>query len=178
MRGMHARLPRPARLRAGLAFAFFAAAGPGCAAIESLGVAAPRFEAADERGTELRLLAPSSGRPLGGAALRLWARIENPNGFGLRLTDVEGDLSIEDAGTLDVEFPLGLPLVAFQDTVVPLDVAIGFHDVPALARIARAAVGGDRLDYRLDGTFTVDAGRLGAPRFGPLTLLEGEMRVR
>ena len=150
----------------------------GCAALESLGIQALRFESADERGTELRLLDPSASRPLGGAAVRLWAHVENPNGFGLRLTEVTGDLSIADAGLLDVEFPLGLPLVAFQDTVIPLDVAIGFDDLPALGRVARAAVGGERLDYRLEGTFAVEAGVYGEPRFGPWTLLEGEIRIR
>jgi hypothetical protein len=154
------------------------AAAVGCAALEQLGIQALRFESADDRGTELRLFEPSAGRPLGGAALRLWAHVENPNGFGLRLTEVEGDLSIADAGVVDVEFPLGLPLVAFQDTIVPLDVSIGFDDLPAIGRIARAVVVGDRMDYRLDGTFAVEAGRYGAPRFGPLTLLEGEIRVR
>lgn len=150
----------------------------GCAALESLGILALRFESADDRGTELRLLEPAAGRPLGGAALRLWAHVENPNGFGLRLTEVAGDLSIADAGVLDVEFPLGLPLAAYQDTIVPLDVSIGFDDLPALGRVARAAIGSERLDYRLDGTFAVEAGRYGAPRFGPWTLLEGEIRVR
>ena len=150
----------------------------GCAALESLGIRPLRFESADERGTELRLLDPSADRPLGGAALRIWAYVENPNGFGLRLTEVAGDLSIAEAGVLDVEFPLGLPLVAFQDTVIPLDVSIGFDDLPALGRIARAAIGGKRLDYRLDGTFAVEAGAYGEPRFGPWTLLEGEIRVR
>jgi hypothetical protein len=150
----------------------------GCAALEQLGIQALRFESADDRGSELRLLEPSAGRPLGGAALRLWAHVQNPNGFGLRLTDVEGDLAIADAGVIDVDFPLGLPLVAFQDTVVPLDVSIGFDDLPALGRIARAAIAGERLDYRLDGTFGVAAGRYGEPRFGPWTLLEGEIRVR
>ncbi len=155
-----------------------AAVALACAALEALGIQALRFESADERGTELRLLDRSAGRPLGGAALRLWAHVENPNGFGLRLTEVAGDLSIAEAGVLDVEFPLGLPLVAFQDTVIPLDVSIGFDDLPALGRIARAAIGGERLDYRLDGTFAVEAGEYGAPRFGPWTLLEGEIRVR
>ncbi|HJU87658.1 MAG TPA: LEA type 2 family protein [Gemmatimonadota bacterium] len=150
----------------------------GCAGLERLGIQALRFESADDRGTELRLLEPSAGRPLGGAALRLWAHVQNPNGFGLRLTEVEGDLAIADAGVIEVEFPLGLPLVAFQDTVVPLDVSIGFDDLPALGRIARAAIGGERLDYRLDGTFAVAAGAYGEPRFGPWTLLEGEIRVR
>ncbi|MGH7566689.1 MAG: LEA type 2 family protein, partial [Gemmatimonadota bacterium] len=161
------RIARP-RSGGGLALAL-AIAATGCAALESLGILALRFESADDRGTELRVLGPSAGRPLGGAALRLWAHVENPNGFGLRLTEVAGDLSIADAGAIKVEFPLGLPLVAYQDTVVPLDVSIGFDDLPALGRIASAAIAGERLDYRLDGTFAVDAGRYGEPRFGPWT---------
>lgn len=150
----------------------------GCAALESLGIVAPRFETAEDRSAELRILGPAASRPLGGAALRLWAHVRNPNGFGLRLTDVEGDLHVADADVIEVEFPLGLPLVAFQDTVVPLDVSIGFDDLPSLGRIARAAIAGERLDYRLDGTFGVDAGRYGEPRFGPWTLLDGELTVR
>lgn len=150
----------------------------GCAALEALGILAPRFESAEGRSAELRVLGPGAERPLGGAALRLWAHVENPNGFGLRLTEVAGDLRVADADAIDVEFPLGLPLVAFQDTIVPLDVSIGFDDLPSLGRIARAAIVGERLDYRLDGTFAVDAGRYGQPRFGPWTLLEGELTVR
>lgn len=178
---MGAERPRDRVLRHGAARRIAVAlmiAVTGCAALESLGILALRFESADDRGTELRVLGPSAGRPLGGAALRLWAHVENPNGFGLRLTEVAGDLSIADAGAIDVEFPLGLPLVAFQDTVIPLDVSIGFDNLPALGRIAQAAFAGERLDYRLDGTFAVDAGRYGGPRFGPWTLLEGELRVR
>ena len=178
---MRERRPRAGHWNTGAAIAIAAIAGAmaaGCAALEQLGIQALRFESADDRGTELRLLEPSAGRPLGGAALRLWTHVENPNGFGLRLTEVAGDLSIADAGVIDVEFPLGLPLVAFQDTVIPLDVSIGFDDLPALGQIARAAIGGRGLDYRLDGTFAVEAGRYGEPRFGPWTLLEGEIRVR
>jgi hypothetical protein len=149
-----------------------------CAALQSLGILALRFESADDRSAELRVLGPSSGRPLGGATLRLWAHVENPNGFGLRLTEVTGELFVADAEAIDVEFPLGLPLVAYQDTVIPLDVSIGFDDLPSLGRIARAAIGGDPLDYRLDGTFAVEAGSYGQPRFGPWTLLSGELAVR
>ena len=150
----------------------------GCAALESLGIVAPRFETARGKSAELRLLGPAADRPLGGAALRLWAHVQNPNGFGLRLTDVQGDLRVADADVIDVELPLGLPLVAYQDTVIPLDISIGFDDLPSLGRVARAAINGERLDYRLDGTFGVDAGRYGEPRFGPWTLLDGELTVR
>lgn len=149
-----------------------------CAALELAGVRPLGFEEADDRTSRLRILGPSAERPVGGASFRLWARIDNPNGFGVTLTEVVGDLNLEDADAIEVRFPLGLPLVARQDTIVPLDVTIGFDDVPRLARsIGTFAVGGS-VDYALDGTFAVDAGRLGEPRFGPLTLLRGELRVR
>lgn len=148
-------------------------------ACATLGAILPlRIASADDRSSELRLLAPSADRPLGGAALRLWARIQNPNPIGLTLREIEGDLHVEDAEAIAVDFPLGLPLVAHQDTVVPLDVSIGFRDVPRLASVARAAIAGEPLEYRIDGTFGVDTGAGGAARFGPLTLLRGHLRVR
>lgn len=149
-----------------------------CASLGTLGIVPLRFSEPADRDPELRLLGPSVQQPVGGAAIRLWARIENPNGFGLRLSQVAGDLHIEDAEAIAVDFPLGLPLVAHQDTVIPLDVSIRFDNLPRLATLARAALTGNPLAYRMDGTFTVDAGSLGSPRFGPLTLLRGEIRVR
>jgi len=149
------------------------------AACATLGAVVPlRFSDPPDRSSELRLLAPSTGRPLGGAALRLWARVENPNGFGLTLTDLEGDLFVSDAEAIAVDFPLGLPMTAYQDTVIPLDVSIGFDDLPGLAGVARDAITGRPLPYRIDGRFGVAAGALGTVRFGPLTLLTGDLRVR
>lgn len=154
------------------------AAAAGCATLQSLGITPLRFSESTAHSSEFRLLGPSAGRPYGGAALRLWTRVENPNGFGLTLTDIAGDLFVEDAESIRVDFPLGLPLTARQDTVVPLDVSIGFDDLPRLGRIAQAAILGGSLDYRLDGRFGIDAGSYGQPRFGPLTIVEGELRVR
>jgi hypothetical protein len=142
------------------------------------GILPLRFSEAEDRDSELRLLGPSSSRPLGGAALRLWARVENPNAIGVTLTEIEGDLLISDAEAIAVDFPLGLPLVALQDTVIPLDVSIGFDDLPRLGGIARDALTGRPLPYQLDGRFGVAAGPLGDVRFGPLTILRGEFRVR
>jgi len=112
------------------------------------------------------------------------------DGFALRAADAPGELPLTGevaagAATLPTVAPgsvvrimTGAPIPPGADTVIPLDVSIGFDDLPSLARIARAAIGGDRLDYRLDGTFAVEAGGYGRPRFGPWTLLEGEIRVR
>lgn len=149
-----------------------------CATLGALGVQPLRWSSPSDRSSTLRFLAPSADYPLGGAALRIWARVENPNGFGLTLTRLTGSLHVADAGPIDVDFPLGLPLVARGDTVIPLDVAVRFDDLPALGRAARNAVEGRPLDYRLEGSFAVDAGSFGEPRFGPYTLLTGEIGVR
>ena len=115
---------------------------------------------------------------------RLWARIENPNAFGLTLSTLTGSLFLESgrsgdwprAATLDL--PLGLPLAARQQTEIPIDLSVSFSDLPELADIARHAISGSTVPYRLEGTIGVDAGSLGRPTFGPLTLLTGEMRIR
>jgi hypothetical protein len=150
----------------------------GCAGLAALGIVPLRISEPAGKSAELRLLGPALDRPLGGAAIRLWARVENPNTIGVTLTQVTGDLHIEDAEAIAVNFPLGLPMTANQDTIIPLDVTLKFDNLPRLARLARAAVSGGALPYRVDGSFGVDAGRLGTPRFGPMTLLQGELRVR
>ncbi len=170
---MHVKGPRVKTTLLNAALGLTACATIGLGPIQPLS-----FDESDERASELRVLPPSSRQPLGGAALRIWARVQNPNSFGLTLTEVAGELTLEDVGAIAVEFPLGLPMAAFQDTLIPLDVTLGFDDVPRLGSVARAAIFGESIDYRIDGTFTVDAGALGAPRFGPWTLLEGEVRVR
>lgn len=149
-----------------------------CAALSTLGIVPLRFSEPPGSEPELRILGPAADRPLGGAALRLYARIENPNQIGLTLRQVAGDLYIEDAEAIAVDFPLGLPLSAGQDTIIPLDVSLRFDRLPRLASLARTALTGNPLGYRLEGSFSVDAGNLGSPRFGPLTLLNGSIRVR
>ncbi len=170
------KTPRGTKRRAAIVLTLAALAG--CATLESLGVTPLRFDEADDRETRLRIVGPSADRPLGGASIRIWAEVENPNGFGLTLTELTGDLVVEESGAIEVDFPLGLPLAARQDTVIALDVTVGFDDLPDLGRAARAAIAGRPLAYRLDGSFGVDAGSWGRPRFGPMRLFSGEMRVR
>ena len=153
-------------------------ASMGCASLGALvGVRPPRFDSVPGRPAELRILGPSRSRPFGGAAVQLWARVENPNPFSLTLSTVSGRLLFEDAFAADVDLPLGLPLVSGEAQVIPLEISIGFDDVPRLARVLGDAGRGAPLGYRLEGTIGVDAGRLGQPTFGPLTLLEGDLRV-
>jgi len=150
-----------------------------CAELNKLGalVQPSRFEQAPGQRAEIRLLGPSSGRPLGGAGVRLWAKVSNPNAFGLTLGTLKGTLYLEDSRAADAEFPLGLALAAQQETVVPIDIAFSFSDLPGLGDAARRATNRQPLAYRLDGTIGVDAGPLGQPVFGPMTLLRGEAAV-
>jgi late embryogenesis abundant protein len=169
-------------MRRALVAALVAAAvsfSPGCAALEQLRafVQAPRFEEVPGQPAELRLLGPSGSLPLGGAGVRLWAKVTNPNAFGFTLDTLTGTLFLEETRSATADFPLGLPLGARAETVIPIDLAISFSDLPGLANVVRRAIGRQPLAYRLDGTIGVDAGRLGTPTFGPMTLLRGETGV-
>ncbi len=151
---------------------------PGCAALDQLRglVQPPRFEEAPGQPAEIRLLPPGSGLPVGGAGVRLWARVTNPNAFGFTLGTLRGTLYLEDSRSATADFPLGLPLTAGADTVIPIDLSISFSDLPGLANVIRRAAGREPIGYRFDGTIGVDAGRFGQPTFGPTTLLAGDIR--
>ncbi len=169
--------------RAALAvFVLSLAAGQtGCAALEGLRglVQPPQFSEADGQPAEIRLIGPGQGAgPLGGAAIRLYTRVRNPNPFGLTLRTLRGQLFLEGGRAAEADFPLGLPLSAGGDDVIPLDLRVSFADIPGLADAIRRAVSGQALGYRLDGTVGVDAGQWGTPSFGPMTLLTGDLRTR
>lgn len=152
----------------------------GCATLGPLAriVQPPRFRQADSRPAEIRLIAPSLRNPTGGAGVRIWLEVTNPNAFGFTLSTVNATLALQGTRAATGDFPLGLPLDAGQQSVVPLDLTFSFSDVPGLASVARQAATGGAIDYQLDGTVGVDAGRLGAPTFGPMPLTRGELRVR
>lgn len=138
---------------------------------------APSFRVDNAQQAQLRLLPPSMQRPTGGAAVRLYARVGNPNPVGLTLTRLIGSLSLGGREAADVSFPLGVPLQANGETVIPIDISIDFDDVPGLVDVARNALTGRPINYQLNGTVGVDAGLLGQPSFGPMRLLEGDLRV-
>lgn len=168
------------RMAAAAALASLVVMAAGCAELGGLGalIQPPRFEQDEAQPAEIRLVGPSLSRPLGGAAVRIWTKVANPNAFGFTLGTLKGNLFLEGARAADADFPLGLPLTARQETTIPLDLAISFSDLPGLADIIRRAAAGDPIAYRLDGTIGVDAGRLGHPVFGPMTLLRGDVRRR
>ena len=176
---MDGRAPKTIRIRLA-AVAVLAAAHLGCASLGGLGslVQAPRFSNVEGRDAEIVLRGPSRDYPLGGAAVRLHARVLNPNPFGLRLATLVGDLYLDGSRAAAVDFPLGISLVANDEAEIPIDLVVGFADVPRLAQVVGRALGGSHLDYRLDGRVGVDAGPLGRPTFGPMTILEGDVLVR
>ena len=165
-----------------LALAAVLGIGAALSACAALGLGnvlqAPRFSVAQGRSAELRLVGPSVQSPLGGAGVRLWAHVQNPNPFGLALSALEGALALEGTRAANVNFPLGVPLLASADTVIPLDITIRFSDLPGLTGLASKLLTQSSVNYQLDGTVTVDAGVLGQPRFGPSTLLRGDLVVR
>lgn len=152
----------------------------GCASLEGLRalIQPPRFEQASDRPSEIRLLPVQSGRIAGGATVRIWTDVTNPNPFGFTLSTVQATLLLDDIEAADADFPLGLPLQPRQTETIPFDLTVSFATVPRLANVIRQAASGGSLTYRLEGTIGVDAGRFGQPIFGPLTLVSGDLRAR
>ena len=151
----------------------------GCASLGPLAqiVHPPRFRQADNQPAEIRLIAPSLRNPTGGAGVRIWLEVTNPNAFGFTLSTVNATLALQGTRAASGDFPLGLPLRAGQSSVVPLDLSFNFSDVPNLASSVRRLATGGVIDYQLDGTVGVEAGRLGTPTFGPMPLTSGELRA-
>jgi len=94
------------RSHAARAVLAFALAGGGAAACATLGglaglIQPPRLATVPDRPAELRLLGAGTGLPLGGAGVRLWARVENPNPFGLTLSTLTGSLHLEGSSSGD-----------------------------------------------------------------------------
>ena len=150
----------------------------GCASLEGLRafIQPPRFEEAEGRSSEIRLTGPSTGTPSGGAAVRLWTKVSNPNGFGLTLGTLRGTLHLEGSRAATVDFPMGLPLQARGEAEVPIDIVVNFQDLPGLGQAITRAIARQPIEYELEGTIGVSAGAFGEPVFGPMTLLRGELR--
>lgn len=148
----------------------------GCASLDGLRafIQPPRFEQAGQR-SEIRLTGNSRGIP-GGATVRLWTTVTNPNSFGFTLGTLSGTLNLEGTRAATVDFPLGLPLRANETTDVPIDIVIDFRDLPALGQTISRAVARQPIAYELEGTIGVSAGRFGEPVFGPMTIVRGELR--
>ena len=150
-----------------------------CAGLTQLAqfVQPPRFDGAEGQPAEIRFLGPSASMPAGGAGVRIWLEVSNPNPFGFTLRTLATTLSLDGSRAATGDFPLGLPLAAGQESIVPVDLSISFRDLPGLATALRQFAIGGTIEYQLDGTVGVDAGRLGTPTFGPMRLTSGDLRV-
>jgi len=148
----------------------------GCGALAPLAqlIQPPRFEQGDQP-AEIRFVPPSPGHPTGGAGVTLWLRVTNPNPFGFTLATLDTTLLLDGQRAATGNFPLGLPLGAGQESVIPIDLTISFADLPGLANVVRQAAAGRAVGYQLDGTVGIDAGRFGRPVFGPMLLVRGEL---
>jgi LEA14-like dessication related protein len=144
----------------------------GCATLEGLRsfIQPPRFEQDRQQRSEIRLAGTS------GASVRIWTRVTNPNSFGLTLGTLRGTLFLEGARAATADFPLGLPLRAQGEAVVPLDVSIDFRDLPGLGQALSRALARQPVQYDLEGTIGVSAGALGEQVLGPMKFLRGELR--
>jgi hypothetical protein len=91
---------------------------------------------------------------------------------------LETTLLLDGSRAATGDFPLGLPLRAGEESVIPLDLSISFSDMAGLSNVVRNALGGQSVAYQLDGTIGIDAGALGQPTFGPLMLFRGELGAR
>lgn len=148
--------------------------------LESLGglIQPPRFTEAEDQPPEIRLVGPSADQPIGGAVVRIWTRVSNPNAFGFRLATLRTTLLLDGSRAATGDFPLGLPLGPREETTVPLDLSVSFSDLTGLSRIVRSAADGQAVPYQLDGTIGIDAGRFGQPTFGPMLLFRGDLSAR
>jgi len=150
----------------------------GCASVAptSSMVQAPRVHLAD-RPAELAV----SGDGMG--TVTAWARVKNPNGFPITLTKVHGLLYLSDRRVARLDVETKLELKAREETTVPFELPFGGKDEKkkdkeAGAAAAVAATSGTRVPYRFDGNLNVSVGDNLETAFGPLTLLEGQARVR
>jgi hypothetical protein len=150
-----------------------------CASLGSLSrlIQPLRFSEADNQPAEIRLVGPGAGGLLGGAVVRIWTRVSNPNPFGLRLSTLDTTLLLDGSRAATGDFPLGLSLGAGEESVIPLDLSISFSDLPGLSTVVRNAIGGQRVGYQLDGTIGIEAGALGQQKFGPMMLFRGDLRA-
>jgi hypothetical protein len=157
-----------------------AAATTGCRSLDGLRqlVQPPRFEQAPGQPAEIAFGGVTAAMPAGGATIRIWTKVTNPNRFGFTVSTLRTTLLLDGVEAATGDFPLGLPLEPSQATVVPIELSIDFSDLPALTPVARSALTGAGVKYRLDGTIGVDAGTMGQPTFGPRLLLEGDLHAR
>lgn len=162
---------RPPAVRA-VVLAAIISSTPACTALQQLQafIQPPRFAQDQNSRSEIRLNGTS------GAAVRIWTRVENPNSFGITLGALQGTLHLEGSRAATVDFPLGLPLQARGEEIVPIDISVDFRDVPGLGQAITRALARQPIAFEIEGTVGISAGGLGMQTLGPMTWLRGELR--
>jgi Late embryogenesis abundant protein len=152
--------------------AVIVASTSGCATLQSLQafIQPPRFAQDQNSRSEIRLNGTN------GAAVRIWTRVENPNSFGVTLGALQGTLHLEGSRAATVDFPMGLPLQARGEEIVPIDISVDFRDVPGLGQAITRALARQPIAFEIEGTVGISAGGLGMQTLGPMTWLRGELR--
>ncbi len=132
-------------------------------------VRTPQFEIR-EAGL-LRLNPPGLNGIAPEAVIRISLEGRNPNPFEMSLNELKFDLYLDGAKVAAAGTP-GFKLKANGTPgIVPVDVEVPI--APSTLQNLLKIASGSRVTYRIDGSFSVDAGALGKPRFGPLTLAQG-----
>jgi LEA14-like dessication related protein len=155
-----------------LGSSFFVLSSTGCSALEGLRslIEPPQFEQDDQQPSQIRLNGTT------GASVRIWARVSNPNAFGLTLGTLRGTLHLEGSRAAAVDFPFGLPLPARGEEVVPIDISVNFRDLPSVGQAITRALSRQPIEYEIEGMIGVSAGGFGEQTLGPMTVLRGELR--
>jgi hypothetical protein len=136
-------------------------------------VQTPQFEMR-EAGL-LRLNPPGLNGVAAEAVVRVLLVARNPNPVDLGLTEMNFDLFLDGAKLAAGSTP-GFNMKANSvpsNVTVDVTIPINPQSLQSLFKI----VTGNRLTYRIDGGFAVDAGALGRPRFGPFTIAQGAFQA-
>lgn len=134
-------------------------------------LAVPTYQVESGRLASINL--PGGGQPAA-AVLELQLRVQNPNAVAVRLANAAGDVFLDGQNVGRVDLPnIDLPARGEARQLARLTLPITFGNLAEFLRLGR----GEALGLRVDGSFTVDAGLLGRPTFGPFTLFQKSLQV-
>lgn len=131
------------------------------------------FELVAEGSGLRRLDLPGIGEGSPAATVRVRTRVSNPNPVAVRIAGLDFDLYVNGNRAGSGSFTGGVELPPRGQTVLDLEVTIGLEGAGRLVADLAEAARGQRTTYRLAGTVSLAADRLGNPRFGPLTIVSG-----
>ncbi|GHG08881.1 hypothetical protein GCM10017783_21870 [Deinococcus piscis] len=134
-------------------------------------VQVPNFEPRSVRLIGLTL--PGQAGQSAAADLELTVQVHNPSPFAVRLHSLAADLVLTGQPVAALVLPdIALPARGETVQTVRASVPVSLDTAAEWLKVAR----GQGVPYRLDGTFTADLGALGQPKFGPLTLVQGQWK--